>query len=185
MNGNHRLLVAALALGLTACGAPAAPSVPATPSPAVAASFGGTDRAWVEINIAMDEQLLPLLDLAATNTGEPALKDLSAQFKAVTEAELGTLRQLGGEAGLPAVNQHEGMPMPGMVTPELVTSAAAQRGAAFDTLLVKALREHLEQGRKLAGSEQTAGAETRTKKLADDIVRSRAATLEKISQIVR
>ena len=186
VNANPRRVVAALftvgLCGAAGCGASPSPTA-STPAPATpAASFGGTDRAWLEINIAMDEELLPLLDLAPANARDPALKQLSAQFKVLTADELSTLRRLHDEAGLPAVNPHKGMPMPGMVTPSLVAEAAGQRGAAFDSLLTRSLREHLEQGQMLAGSEQSSGAETRTKELAASILKSRATTLAQLKK---
>ncbi|WP_189330877.1 DUF305 domain-containing protein [Actinoplanes ianthinogenes] len=182
MKPNPRLLAAALLLGVAACGSPAAAPAPAPPSAPPPAVFGGTDLAWIEINIAMDEELLPLLALTPANGASPSLKDLSAQVKAFTDEELATLRQLGEEAGIPAENQHKGMPMPGMVTPSLLASATGARGAGFDTMLTKALREHLEQGHKLATSEQTAGAESRTKALATSILKTRADALRKLQK---
>ncbi|GIE56904.1 hypothetical protein BJY16_007599 [Actinoplanes octamycinicus] len=182
MKPNPRLLVAALLLGVAACGSPttpAAPTPPSAPAPAASPAFGGTDLAWIEINIAMDEELLPLL---ALTPGSSPLKELSAQVKAFTDEELATLRQLHAEAGLPAENQHKGMPMPGMVTPSLLASATAARGAGFDALLAKALREHLEQGKQLATSERSAGAESRTKALAERILKTRESALAKLQK---
>ncbi|WIM93519.1 DUF305 domain-containing protein [Actinoplanes oblitus] len=155
---------------------------PSGTGPGAPAAFGGTDLAWLEINIAMDEELLPLLALAPANGASPALKDLAAQVTAFTEEELGTLRQLHDEARLPAENPHEGMPMPGMVTPSLLASATGTRGAGFDALLAKALREHLEQGKQLATSERSAGSESRTKALAARILKSRESALTKLQK---
>jgi hypothetical protein len=146
------------------------------------ADFGGTDLAWIEINIAMDEELLPLLDLAPANSSSAALKKLSAQVEEFTTEELGTLRKLHDEAGLPPENPHEGMPMPGMVTPALLATATAQRGAAFDTVLAKSLREHLDQSHRLAASEQSAGAESRTKALAARILQTRSVALDDLKK---
>ncbi|MBW6437036.1 DUF305 domain-containing protein [Actinoplanes hulinensis] len=157
---------------LAGCGESPAP-VP--PAPVVSmAAFGGTDRGWLEINIAMDEQLLPLLDLVPRDS---ALAGVSAQVRTFTEAELAELRRLGAEAGLPAENQHKGMPMPGMVAPSTVASASALRGEKFDELLRSCLRAHLEQSRKLAESEQAAGLEPRTTALAARISETRRTAL--------
>ncbi len=71
--------------------------------------------------------------------------------------------------------------MPGMVTPELVTEAAAKSGAAFDELLRKHLREHMEQGVRLATSEQKAGIEPQTKALATAMIDDRDAYLPRLS----
>jgi uncharacterized protein (DUF305 family) len=184
VKANRRILLAgvltATLLGLPGCsastGAPAATASPARS----AVTFGGTDLAWIEINIAMGEELLPLLALAPQQSRNPDVLALAAQVKAFTGTELGTLRALHDQAGLPAENPHEGMPMPGMVTPELVKEAAALHGAAFDTLLVKQIRAHLEQGSKLAESESKAGIEAQTLALAAQVIATRTKVLPTI-----
>ena len=168
-------------LGAGACGGT---EPPPAPSPAVAVSaFGGTDRAWVEINIAMDEELAPLLALAETRSKDPAVRALAAEITTVNQRELRLLYQLHDAAGLPAENPHKGMPMPGMVTPELVTEAAAASGPAFDELLRKHIREHMEQGVRLATSEAKAGVEPQTKALAAQMVDDRDAYLPRLSAL--
>jgi uncharacterized protein (DUF305 family) len=180
---HRRMLACALAglLGTAACGAPAA-APPSPPAPAASSGaagfFGGTDLAWVEINIAMNEQLLPLLELAPAHSDDQAVRAYAAQLAAATNDELSALRRLHDEAQLPAQNPHEGMPMPGMVTPEQVTAAAATRGPAFDKLLVEHVKAHLAQRTSLAGSEQKAGLEPRTKALADTVLTNNAGALK-------
>ncbi|MEU4422501.1 DUF305 domain-containing protein [Actinoplanes sp. NPDC024001] len=183
MFANPRLLLACAAMvTLAGCGTPAATA----PSPAPAASatldaaFGGTDRSWIEINIAMDEELIPLLALTAANSDDPAVRELATQVRAVIDEELATLRTLHTEAGLPSENPHKGMPMPGMVTPEQVTEAAANQGPAFDAILRECLRAHLRQSRQLADSEQKAGTEPRTVALAERISANRELFLKKL-----
>lgn len=171
------LLLVALTAG--ACGG-TGPAPAPTPAVAVS-SFGGTDRAWVEINIAMAEELAPLLDLAKTKTKDPGVRSLAAEIATANTRELQLLYQLHDAAGLPAENPHKGMPMPGMVTPELVTEASAASGAAFDELLRKHLREHLSQGVRLATSEEKAGVEPRTKALAAQMIADRDAYLPRLS----
>ncbi|MEV4349954.1 DUF305 domain-containing protein [Actinoplanes sp. NPDC049596] len=179
MNAIPRLLlVAALAVG----GCSATGDAAETPAPATsaAAGFGGTDLAWIEINIAMDEQLLPLLELPPHRTTNPDTLALTTQVKAFTQAELGTLRQLHTQAGLPDENPHEGMPMPGMVTPEQVTEASKLAGPAFDQTVTKRIKGHLEQGQSLARSEEKSGVEGQTRQLALQILRTREVALSTI-----
>lgn len=173
------------ALGLTGCAATggtpaAAPSADAAAQQSVASGFGGTDLAWIEINIAMDEQLLPLLELAPKRTADAGTLALVAQVKAFTDAELSVLRQLHARAGLPDENPHEGMPMPGMVTPEQVTEAGQLAGAAFNQTVAKLVRGHLEQGQSLARSEDKSGVEPETRSLALQILRTRGVALSTI-----
>jgi uncharacterized protein (DUF305 family) len=172
----------ALLLAVTACDPGASPAAPAvvtsSAAPGSPGFFGGTDMAWVEITIAMDEELMPLLDLAATHSSNPRVQTLAVEVKTGHEKELGVLRNLRDQAKLPTENPHEGMPMPGMVTPEQVRQAAAARGAAFDKLLVRHLEAHLRQGVKLAGSERQAGVEPQTRSLADQVITTRTRLLK-------
>lgn len=151
----------------------AAPAAVTTTAPA----FNGTDLAWIEVNIAMDEQLLPLLTLVPEKAGADPAASRAAQVKAVTETELGTLRSLHDEAGLPAQNPHEGMPMPGMVTPQDLAQATTLTGPAFAKVADAKVHEYLEQGLNLAQSEAKAGAEPQTLKLAASITASRRRLL--------
>jgi uncharacterized protein (DUF305 family) len=175
-------------LGVSACGdsgsagARATPAAATTPAGA-AGSFGGTDLAWVEINIAMDEQLLPLLELAPTHGANPAVRSLAAEVKAFHADELGSLRQLRDQAKLPTENPHEGMLMPGMVSAEEVAKAKTATAAAFDALLLKDLRAHFEQGVSLATSERKAGVEPQTLALAQRVLAHRAGYLPKVKAL--
>ncbi|UQU66968.1 DUF305 domain-containing protein [Couchioplanes caeruleus] len=180
--------ILATALGPAACAADEKPAATASagvaPSPTAGSPgfFGGTDLAWVEITIAMDEELLPLLTLVPANGSDPALKALSAEVTGVHERELTALRGLHDQADLPAENPHKGMPMPGMVTPEQVTAAAATRGKAFDDLVRGHLEAHLRQGLRLAESERKSGIEPQTRALADDVLRTRRTYLNRLGK---
>jgi uncharacterized protein (DUF305 family) len=176
-------LVCALAVTGTA-GCAGSGNDPATaPATTAATRFGGTDLAWIEINIAMDEQLLPLLDLVPQRSGSPAVQALAQQVKAFTTDELATLRALHDQAGLPSVNPHEGMPMPGMVTPDDVAAAAKQTGKPFDATVVKSIKAHLDQSQNLAGSEDKSGVEPQTRALALQVRRTREAALSTLREI--
>ena len=167
----------ALLFGTAACDSttPSPPAAPAVTAASAGSSgfFGGTDLAWVEINIAMNEQLIPLLDLAPKQSSDPAVRQLATEVRAANEQELGTLRALHDQARLPSENPHEGMPMPGMVTPEQVTAAGKLQGAAFDKTFKEHLAAHFKQGVQLAGSEKKAGVEPQTLALATQMLSTR------------
>lgn len=174
------MLLAAL-LGVAGCST-APPGGTTFPSPASAAEavstvFGGTDLAWIEINIAMDERVLPLLDLVPTHSVDPDMQALALQVKAFTEAELATLRQLHAEARLPAANPYKDTTMPGMVTAEQVTRAAELSGSVFDEVAVQQIKAHLEESQNLARSEDKSGVEPQTRGLALQVLRTRHQAL--------
>jgi uncharacterized protein (DUF305 family) len=163
--------------------ASAATTPAATASPGAPGVFGGTDLAWVELSIAIDEQLLPLLDLAPAHGAGPGVRKLAADVKTSAAAELATLYKLRDQAKLPSQNPHEGMEMPGMVTPEQVAQAAQTTGAGFDSLLLLHLKEAFEQGVNLATSETRAGIEPQTVALAKQVLKTRAGYLPRVKSL--
>jgi len=175
-------MLLAIVLGVASCstappGGSTFPSPASVPESSASSAFGGTDLAWIEINIAMDEHLLPLLQLVPTHSANPDVQALALQVKAFTEAELGILRQLHNEAGLPAVNPYEGTSMPGMVTAEQVTKAGEISGPVFDEIAVQQIRAHLEESQNLARSEDKSGVEQQTRGLALQVLRTRHQAL--------
>ncbi|BEL07327.1 DUF305 domain-containing protein [Actinoplanes sichuanensis] len=143
------------------------------PAPAPASTFGGTDLAWIEIMLAMNEQVVPLLDAVPARAGGAATRELAATVRVFTEAELPELRELHRLAGLPAENQHEGMPMPGMVTDTDLAAMNALSGAAFDEAATGKLAEAVDQAITLARSEQEHGLDPRTRALAGEVLAAR------------
>jgi hypothetical protein len=150
------------------------------PAAAPAADFGGTDLAWIEITIAMDEQVKPLLDLVPAKSRDARTQALARQVQAFTGAELTRLRALHDEAGLPSQNPHEGMPMPGLVSADTVRKASALNGAPFDKIVHDQIEAHLKQGQNLAESEEKAGTEKRTRALAADVIHTRTEALRSL-----
>jgi len=180
VKANRRIPLAALAtamalLGPVSCAGRSTPAAAAT-----TVTFGGTDLAWIEITIAMDEQVQPLLDLVPSHSRDPKVQALGVQVQAVAKAELATLRSLHDQAGLPAANPHEGMPMPGVVTIDKVNQAARLSGTTFDAVAVEQIRGYLEHGIDLAQSEQKSGAEAQTRALALNVIRTRTEALSSI-----
>ena len=180
MKANRRIPLAALLTAVALAGSAGCEGSAEPAAVTTSASFGGTDLAWLEITIAMDEQVLPLLQLVPGHSRDPGVQALGVQVQAVTEAELGPLRSLHDQAGLPATNPHEGMPMPGVVTIDVVNQATKLSGAKFDTLAVAQIKGYLEHGKDLAQSEQKSGVEAQTRALALNVIRTRTEALSSI-----
>jgi uncharacterized protein (DUF305 family) len=111
------------------------------------------------------------------------VRKLAADVKTSAAAELATLYKLRDQAKLPSQNPHEGMEMPGMVTPEQVTQAAQTTGAGFDSLLLLHLKEAFEQAVNLATSETRAGIEPQTVALAKQVLKTRAGYLPRVKSL--
>ncbi|MFD4641760.1 hypothetical protein ACFWN2_30955 [Lentzea sp. NPDC058436] len=88
---------------------------PPPPAPVAQNGYGATERAFVELAIATDEQALKLLDL----TDRPELKENRT-------IELTELRKL---LDAPYVNNHAGHDMPGMPTDAEIQLASTSQDA--------------------------------------------------------
>ncbi|WP_328995625.1 DUF305 domain-containing protein [Kribbella sp. NBC_01245] len=140
-------------------------------------AFNPTDLAWLQLMIPMDEQLLRVLELAARHTVDPELRKLAAGTANDRRAELTRLKALRAKAKAPTANQHAGHDMPGMMTEPEIVALGNARGAAFDRLLARNLREHVEQSIVVAQSIATAGEHPEVKSLAASIVETRSTQL--------
>jgi uncharacterized protein (DUF305 family) len=172
------VLAAVLLLG--ACTEEAKPAVQpaaAGPGSAAATDFGGTDVAWVQLMIPMDEQLLPVLDLVPERTADPVLSRLAADLRARYTTELQQLKALRTRAGLDDSNPHAGHRMPGLVDADTLAAIGGTSGAEFDRKVTECLRAHLDQLANLARSELTNGTSPAVKDLAKQVSDSRTAGL--------
>ncbi|MEU4473563.1 DUF305 domain-containing protein [Micromonospora sp. NPDC023888] len=194
------LLLAALLL-LSACtsGSPAEPvasttTVPstATAAPVGTASAGGpaglfsaTDIAWLQLTVAMNERLLPVLDLVPSRTTDPAWLRFAARLGTAHRADLSTARRLLAESGAPTTNPHEGHDMPGMVTDEELAALRSATGVAFQRRAGQHVRAHLDQAVRIATAEQRAGVHPMTTALASAVVRTGNADLAGLDRLDR
>lgn len=175
------MLVAVLAAGCATEPAPSTASAASVVAPSAVA--GGTDLAWTQLTLALDERALQVLDLAPQRAADPHLRTLAAEVATGHRDEIAKLRQLLRQTGAPSANPHEGHVMPGMVSPENLTLMAKSTGKAFDVLLASSLREHLNQCLHLAKSEQQAGSEPTVKAFAAAIETARRRDLDRLAAL--
>jgi hypothetical protein len=184
----HRALVAgALVVAVAAgCAQPgAADHEDHTPVPARAAApratgLNGTDAAWLQLMIPMDEQTLQLLDLVPARTANPATRRLVTLVGAGLRTEVDQLRALRTRSGVSTTNVHAGHDLPGLVTADELAAAGKARGAALDRLVVTQLREQFDQSMLLCRGERGSGADAATKTLAASIERTRTVQLTQL-----
>ena len=174
-------LAAVLSLG-AGCAAdpPAAQTPPAVATGAASSDFGGTDIAWVQLMIPMDEQLLPVLDLVRQRSADPALVGLAETLRSRYTSEIEQLKALRARAGLDASNPHAGHRMPGLVDADTLAAIGGAGGGEFERQVAECLRTHLGQLASLARSEVTNGTSAAVKDLARQVEASRTAGLAKL-----
>jgi hypothetical protein len=159
-----------------------ASSAGAAPSSGLERAEGlkGTDAAWLSLMIAMNESTLILLDRAAPRLTDPHLATFVTTLVASHRAELAELLGIANRQNVLVTNEHEGHELPGIVTPADLARIEASAGPAFDNAVRECLREHLEQGARLAGSEQRAGRDDETRTFAVRIEQARRTDLARM-----
>lgn len=156
-----------------------APSVVAS-SVTLAAALRGTDAAWLGLMIAMNESMLVLLDRAGPRVTDPALATFVTTLAGTHRTELADMLVRAERGQVPLTDEHAGHELPGIVTEADLALIEAQQGPAYDAAVRGCLREHLEQGARLAGAEQRSGTDAGTKRFASEIEQARKTDLTRL-----
>ncbi|MEU5961061.1 DUF305 domain-containing protein [Micromonospora parva] len=181
------VVATALAVGLTNGGGrtePAPVASSATTPPAAAVStvpvvLNGTDDAFIQLLIPMNEGALALIDQLDTRpaNADPSLRALLGELRAAHQAELRDLRGLLAAGNVPELNIHAGHQMPGMVTEASLAEVRAAPDVEVPSRAAALIRAHLAQTVVLCRGEQTAGGSPELKALAGRIQQARTAEL--------
>jgi len=171
-----------LAAGPVACAGPdpAAPAPAATTAAAAVPAFSGTDVAWAQLTIALNERALVVLGLAPARAGQPAVADLARDLEKAYRDENSRLRDILARAGADDDNPHAGHVMPGMADEATLRRLTTSAGAAFDRLLVDTLVAHSDQCARLAAAEERSGSDRAAVSLAATIAAARGTERERL-----
>ncbi len=133
----------------------AASSAAAVPTAPVV--LNGTDDAFIQLLIPMNEGALALIDQLDTRPADadPSLRALLGELRKAHQAELRDLRGLLAAGNMPELNIHEGHQMPGMVTEASLAELRAAPDAEVPTRAAALIRAHLAQTVVLCRGEQT------------------------------
>ncbi|GAB3947095.1 DUF305 domain-containing protein [Micromonospora vulcania] len=156
---------------------------PTPPAPTAPVVLNGTDDAFIQLLIPMNEGALTLIDYLDTRTADtdPPLRAVTDQIRAAHRTEVRELRELLAAGNVPEQNIHEGHQMPGMVTDVSLAELRAAPGAQVRSRAVALIRAHLEQIVLLCRGEQDAGASPELKALAARMQQARAAELSALA----
>jgi uncharacterized protein (DUF305 family) len=130
-------------------GAPGQPSQTIDTARAVDLSkvrFTTADVEFMQGMISHHAQAIEMTDLLKTRTERPEMRRLAERIDISQADEIRMMQEWLMARGQVAPDQHahhhEGMMMPGMLTPEQMATLAAARGAAFDRLFLQGMIAH-------------------------------------------
>lgn len=158
--------------------------VPTTAVPTASVVLNGTDDAFIQLLIPMNEGALALIDHVDTRSAgpDPSLRAFLGEVRAAHQAELRDLRGLLAAGNVPELNIHEGHQMPGMVTETGLAELRAAPDTEVPSRAAALIRAHLAQTVVLCRGEQTAGGSPEVKALAGRIQQARAAELSTLDR---
>jgi uncharacterized protein (DUF305 family) len=140
-------------------------------------AFNASDVAWLQMMIPMDDRMLRLLDLVPARGGDARVRALAARVAAAQRSEVGRLRALLDQSGMPETDVHAAHDLPGMVPLAELARAGTLRGMAFDAIVVRGLRDHCRQAVLVASGERANGSRLDVLAIAEAVTETRRAYL--------
>jgi uncharacterized protein (DUF305 family) len=200
-----RLLCAlALVAGAAACssgdGPPVlAPGRPGEPARTVApgetvtvAPPNAADVRYLQNMIIHHQQAIEMAKLVPDRAASADVKRIADRIAGTQGPEIDAMNAWLRAHGQPAVEpgehaahaEHDPATMPGMATADQLQALAAARGPAFDTLFLQLMITHHQGALTMAGEIQTKGADVRVQEIADDVIASQTAEINRMRALL-
>ncbi len=157
---------------------------------------GGSDEAhnaqdvtFVKDMIPHHEQAVVMSDLALSQAGSPAVKDLATRIKAAQAPEIATMQGWLTAWGEDAAGGHDMGSMDmggmkGMASDEELSALRAASGTEFDKLYLKDMTAHHEGAVEMAKAEIAKGKDPAAKTLAQQITSSQEKEITEMRQLM-
>ena len=198
----------AAALALAACGGAddgdtggsaghgghnATASASATASaPSSQGKHNAADVAFAKGMIPHHRQALEMAGLAPGRAASPEVEKLAAEIEKAQDPEIRTLsgwltawgEEVPAEGAAMDHSGHGAGAMDGMMTDQEMSGLEDASGEAFDTAFLELMIKHHEGAVTMAEAEQADGAFAPAKKMADEIVTSQSAEIERMKKLL-
>ncbi|WP_369275775.1 DUF305 domain-containing protein [Streptomyces sp. R11] len=186
--------VGTAALVLAACGGSAtghnghaATSASASAS-ASQGQHNAADTAFAQGMIPHHRQAVEMADLAPSRAQSAEVKKLAEQIKKAQDPEIkalsGWLTSWGEKVPAEGAMDHSAHGTGGMMTAEEMDQLKKASGKAFDTAFMEMMIKHHEGAVAMAKTEKTEGAFPDAKKMADAIITSQTAEIQKMNKLL-
>ncbi|PJE95853.1 DUF305 domain-containing protein [Streptomyces carminius] len=178
---------------------------PSSSAPLPAGDHNDADVAFAQGMIPHHRQAVEMADLAGTRASAPEVKALAEQIRKAQDPEIETLsgwlaswgEQVPAEpddgtghgshadrSGHSDHGGHGGHGMAGMMTPEEMAELEKSSGKAFDTAFLEMMIRHHEGAVAMAGEEKENGSYGPARSMAEDIITSQSAEIEKMNRLL-
>ncbi|MFC9966505.1 MULTISPECIES: DUF305 domain-containing protein [Nocardia] len=156
-------------------------SVSSADTTAPAATFNDADVTFLQMMYPHHEQAVQMAQLVPSRSQDQQVIDLAAGIEAAQQPEMTQIQSLLASFGKPdpasgAMN-HD---MPGMMSPEQMSSLEAMSGPEFDKMWLQMMIDHHRGAVEMSQTEISSGTNPQAKQLAETIV---AAQQQEITQM--
>ncbi|MCX2184549.1 DUF305 domain-containing protein [Streptomyces sp. SKN60] len=152
-----------------------------------AGSFNDADVMFAQMMIPHHEQALAMAELADGRAEDAEIKKIVGAIEKAQDPEIRKMKSWLKAWGRPEAMEgggHAGHSMAGMMSGAEMKELAAAKGRDFDRRFAELMIAHHEGAVSMAKSEQQGGADPEARKVADDVVRTQAAEIAQLKQIL-
>lgn len=165
------------------------PAASASPSPGASqGQHNAADVAFAKGMIPHHRQAVQMADLAPSRAGSAEVKQLAEEIKKAQDPEIrtlsGWLTSWGEQVPAEGAMDHSAHGAGGMMTAEEMDQLQKSSGQAFDTAFMRLMIKHHEGAVAMARSEKSDGAFPDAKTMADAIITSQTAEIEKMNRLL-
>jgi uncharacterized protein (DUF305 family) len=162
-------------------------SGPAMPTSVTSGDYNDVDVTFLQMMYPHHAQAVEMADLVPSRSQNQQVLDLALGIKNAQGPEMAQISSLLQRFGKPAPSADGaamGHGMPGMMTPEQLSSLKALSGKEFDTTWLNMMIDHHNGAIEMAKTEQATGANPEAKKLADAIVSAQQSEIDQMKAIL-
>ncbi|WP_245558292.1 DUF305 domain-containing protein [Nocardia thailandica] len=147
-------------------------STSAATSIAPAGTFNDADVTFLQMMYPHHEQAVQMAELVPSRSQDQQVIDLAAGIKAAQQPEMTQIQSLLASAGKPdpAAGGAMNHDMPGIMSPEQMSSLEAMSGPEFDKMWLQMMIDHHRGAVEMAQTEITSGTNPQAKQMAETIV---------------
>ncbi|MGR4853964.1 DUF305 domain-containing protein [Streptomyces sp. LARHCF252] len=146
------------------------------------------DTAFAQGMIPHHRQAVEMADLAPSRAQSAEVKELAEQIKKAQDPEIktlsGWLTSWGEKVPAEGAMDHSAHGTGGMMTAEEMDKLEKASGKAFDAAFMEMMIKHHEGAVAMAKTEKTEGAFPDAKKMADAIITSQTAEIQKMNELL-
>lgn len=171
-------LVAAILLG--GCASTSHETGGHTPTATATAVFDAANAAdieFVQMMLPHHEQAIEIAALATDRATDPRILDLTADIAGAQQAEVDDMYAMLAAWEVPALSEHSGHAMPGMVSDADMAALAAASGPEFDRLFLDHMIAHHEGAIDMAETVIANGRDPQVLALAEAVITAQQAEI--------